>query len=124
MSKYLQAMRAGDDYNLKLTVTAINTLPVDITGYKFYFTVKSSFDETDLNAVLQFSTTAGDNPNDDIPNGVCYLSVPAALTKVIPQGKYFWDIQQTVGTKITTLLPPPVDFEDLLIVVPEVTKAL
>lgn len=124
MAKYLPDMRVGDEYNITLTVNDTNNVAVDITGYEFWFTMKTAFEDLDNAAVLQFKTTAGDNVNDDVVNGICYLTVPASMTKVVPVGKYFYDIQQKVGTSITTVLPPVEDYKDKISVVPEVTKAI
>lgn len=124
MAKYLPDMRAGDDYNIKLRILDNNSNVVDITGYKFWLTLKSSFEETDNLAVLQFNTIAGYNNNDDPTQGICYLAVPAALTKPIAAGSYYYDIQQEVGTNVTTVLPPVADYKDKIIVVPEVTRAI
>jgi len=124
MAKYIPDLRAGDDYNLKLTVNDIAGLPVDITGYKFWLTLKSSYEDLDSAAVLQFSTTVGDNADDVALSGICHITVPASLTKPIPAGKYFYDIQQKVGTNLTTVLPPIADYKDKVIVIPELTISI
>ena len=124
MAKYLPDMRAGDDYNIQLRILDNNSNVVNITGYKFWLTLKSSFEDTDASAVLQFSSVAGYNENDQPTQGICYLAVPAALTKPIVAGSYYYDIQQEVGINVTTVLPPVVDYKDKIIVVPEVTRAV
>lgn len=125
MSNYIHIMRAGDDYNLKL-VAELDGVPIDITGYKYWFTVKSAFSNLDSEAVLQFPTVVGDNPNDVAASGVCYISIPGAITKNITAGSYFYDIQQLAGINggISTVLPPATDYKDKLIVIPEVTQAI
>jgi hypothetical protein len=124
MAKYIPDLRAGDDYNIKLVVNDIAGLPVDITGYKFWLTLKASYEDLDIAAVLQFSTTVGDNVNDIALSGICYITVPASVTKTIPAGKYFYDIQQKVGTSLTTVLPPIADYKDKVVVIPELTIAI
>ena len=126
MSNYLPDMRAGDDYNIQLTVNDLAGVPVNITGYKFWFTVKTSFSDLDANAIFQFVTTVGDNANDVALSGICFISVPAAVTKLIAAGSYFYDIQQKAGVSggLTTVLPPTSDYKDKLVVIPEITRAI
>ena len=124
MAKYLPDMRAGDDYNVKLVIKDVAGVAKDITGYKFWLTLKASISDADAAAALQFSTTAGDNVNDDIANGICYMAVPAIMTKGIIPGEYRYDIQQRVGTALSTVLPPIADYKDKLIVIPEITRAI
>lgn len=124
MAKYIHDFRAGDDYSLKLTCKDNAGLPANITGYKFWFFLKSNFEDLDNAAVLQFSTTAGDNVNDDVVNGICYIYVPSTLTKTIPTGKYFYEIQQkTLSGAIATVVPPVEDYKDKVFVAPELIKA-
>jgi hypothetical protein len=125
MSAYIQDMRVGDDYKFSIVRQGLDTLPLDITGYKFWITLKRSFDDLDADAVLQFSVTAGDNAGDDLLNGLCIVHIPASITKDVPVGKYFWDIQESaLGGQITTVLPPLADYKDKINVYPEVTRAI
>lgn len=124
MAKYLPDMRQGDDYNVKLVIKDVAGVAKDITGYKFWLTLKASISDADAAAALQFSTTAGDNVNDDLLNGICYMAVPAVMTKIVLPGEYRYDIQQRVGNSLTTVLPPIADYRDKLTVVPEITKSI
>lgn len=125
MSSYLPDMRAGDNYKIKLTITDSLLIPIDITGYKFWLTLKSAFTDLDVASVLQFTTTVGSNVNDVALSGVCIIDVPAASTKSIAEGNYFYDIQQiTPLGDITTVMPPVADYKDRIKVVPEVTIAI
>jgi hypothetical protein len=124
MAKWIPDFRVGDDYNIKLTVNDVAGIAVDITGYKFWLTLKASYDNSDAQAAMQFVTTVGDNVNDEALNGICYLTVPASVTKQVPVGRYYYDIQQKVGSSITTVLPPIADYKDKVVVVPEVTEAI
>jgi hypothetical protein len=116
MAKYLPDMRAGDDYSLKLVVTAADGTPANIAGYVYTLKFKSSYDTTE-NALL-FTTTAGSNANDSIANGICYIAVPASVTAGVTQGSYFYEVAQRVGTALTTVLPPVADYKDRIKVVP------
>jgi len=125
MAKYLPDMRVGDDYSIQLTVNNTDTTPVDVTGYKFWLTLKADYTLDDTLAALQFSTTAGDNANDDLLNGKVFLYVPGSLTKTVLPGQYYYDIQQKSSTGgLSTVLPPIADYRDRLLVVPEVTQTI
>lgn len=130
MAKYLDDLRVGDDFLQKITVSkpvnGVDT-PVDLTGYKFWITVKTNVADLDADAVLQVSTTAGDHPADDEVNGIVYLYIPASVTKTVPAGEYFYDVQMMQpgggSTGITTLVPPPACYDDKLTFYPEITRA-
>jgi hypothetical protein len=125
MSNYLPNIRAGDDYSIKLIVQKPDLTLQNITGYKFWLTLKTSFALNDAEATLQFITTVGSNPNDNAAAGECYIYVSGAQTKTIPAGSYYYDIQQkTLDGGITTIVPPIEDYKDKIIVVPEITKAI
>jgi hypothetical protein len=125
MAKYIHDFRVGDDYSLKLTCNDSTGTAIDITGYKFWLTLKTSFDDLDVDAVLQFMTTVGDNVDDDAENGIAHIYVPNVLTKDIPTGKYYYEIQQsTPSGTIMTVIPPVVDYKDKVFVAPELTRAI
>jgi hypothetical protein len=123
VAKYIDDMRIGDEFNLELRLTDLAGSPQNITGYKFWITLKTSLDDADIDAVLQFSSTAGNNVNDDIVGGIAYLCVPSSMTKLIPAGAYFYDVQYAIGTTVSTIVPPVADYKDKVLVVPEVTRA-
>jgi hypothetical protein len=125
MAKYLPDFRVGDDYPIELTIKDLNGNAQNITGYKFWLTLKSSFDLDDASAELQFISTVGDNPNDQPLSGICFLYVPASITKDIPAGSYYYDIQQKAGVNggLSTVIPPVVDYKDKVIVVPQITRS-
>lgn len=125
MSNYLPNMRVGDDYSIKLIVQNPDKTPQNITGFKFWLTLKTSFALDDAAATLQFITTVGHNPNDNAAAGECYIYIDGEQTKTIPAGSYYYDIQQkTLDGGITTIVPPIEDYKDKITVVPEVTRAI
>jgi hypothetical protein len=125
MAKYIHDFRVGDDYSLKLTCNDSTGTAIDITDYKFWITLKSSFDDLDSEAVLQFVTTVGDNADDDPLNGIAHIYVPNGITKSIPSGKYFYEVQQkTASGAIKTIVPPVEDYKDKVFVAPELTRAV
>lgn len=117
-SRHLPNMRIGDDYVLRLTYP----FGTDITGFKFYLTLKASFDDAD--AALQTSWVAGENTIDEPLIGICFLSVPAIITASIKRGSYFYDLQViTTSGAIETIAPPMDDYKHKIIAVPSVTLA-
>ena len=106
----LETLYRGDTRVLRFTVTD-GAAVKDITGYKFFCTIKVNQDDADSAAVLQVSTTAGDNQwdedNDDVANGKCYLVLSSTDTNGLTPGeRYFYDLQRVApGTpvKVKTL---------------------
>lgn len=120
MATYLQDIRQGDDYVVKLNFGTTN----NITGFEFWLTLKSDFDLPDSDAALQFMTTAGDYVGDDPLHGIAYLVVPAAITGDTEAGCYYYDLQCKTPTGLITTIVPPVDrYKDRITIAPEVTKA-
>jgi len=81
--------------------------PYDITGVQVDFTLKKCTDDLDLDAVVQFSTIAGSDTNDDVVNGVMYITLPSDVSATLSPAEYYFGFQKTVtGTppEITTLL--------------------
>ena len=118
--KYIPNIRAGDNYLLEIKYNN----GTNITGYKFWLTLKAKFTDGDALAILQATTTAGDYPTDDPLNGICYLSVASAITAGLPIGNYYFDLQAKSATdEIATLLPPIDDYRSKITVVPQVTNA-
>jgi hypothetical protein len=118
MAKYIEDFRQGDTVKLKI----VYDTTTDVTGFKYWFTVKTSFDDPDTAAVMQVETTAGDHVDDDLVNGVIYIVAPASSTAAIPTGKYYYDIQElSLSGEIRTLVPPIEDYKDKVFVSPQVT---
>ena len=120
MANYLEDIRQGDDYTLKVNFGAN-----DITGFEFWLTLKNDFEDTDANAVLQVTSVAGSDPGDDPTHGIAYIRILASQTKQIIPGSYIYDLQvKTTSGLINTIIPPNSDYKDRVKVIPEVTKAI
>lgn len=118
MAKYIADFRQGDTVKIKVAYDTAT----DITGYKYWFTVKTSFDDADASAVMQVETTAGDYAEDDPSNGVAYIVAPSTATTPIPSSKYYYDVQElSPGGEVRTLVPPIADYKDKIFVAPQVT---
>lgn len=120
MATYLQDIRQGDDYVIQFDYGTDN----DITGFEFWLTIKESFDDIDASAILQYSTTAGDDPSDDPTHGTAVMRVPASITKEAITGSYYYDVQVRSPTgQVATIVPPVEDYKDKIMIAPEVTRA-
>jgi hypothetical protein len=134
MANHLPNMRVGDEYTLKIVIKKEDGTAQDITGYKFWITLKGGADlataaaVADIDAGLQHETTAGDQTDDDLIGGVAYLVIPSTVMQNVVAGDYFYDVQAKKpganGEGIITLLPPITDVEDVLTVYPDITKAV
>lgn len=120
MSAVIPDFRQGDTYRIKLQYPE----GTDITGYKFFLTLKAEFADEDPGA-LQVSTTAGDDWADEPEEGLAYLTAKAEETAEVPAGKYYWDIQEiTADGDIRTLAPDVANYKSRVTVVPQVTEAV
>ena len=119
MSDYIRDFRQGDSKVIKIDYG----IGVDITGWKFWFTMKTELDSS--NIITQISTIAGDDTNDDVANGIVYITIDSLTSYSIPAGKYYYDVQVSKGGNppfIKTILPPIEDYKDRITVVPGLTK--
>lgn len=121
MAKHLPSIRQGDDYKFAVNFPA----GTNITGVRFFLTLKNGFDDLDSAAVLQHTHTAGTGADDDALNGSCVFAVPAAITATIPAGAYFYDFQAVfTNDEVLTLAPPIEEYKVKLSVIPQVTRAI
>lgn len=86
--KNLPSLVRGDDWVIKLTLTSEGSA-IDITGHKFWLTLKSSIDDADPGALQVSVTGAG----ADALNGVVYVVAPRADTQNVAPTTYYYDIQ-------------------------------
>ncbi|NOQ30265.1 MAG: hypothetical protein GQ570_03985 [Helicobacteraceae bacterium] len=87
----LPAIHQNDYRNHKVTVSGTNNSIIDVTGDKFWLTIKEDPEaEDDASAAYQVSVVAPADANSQA--GEAYL--PITLVDVnIPAGTYFYDIQ-------------------------------
>lgn len=94
----LKPFRSGNSRNLRITIRDKTTkLPIDVTGDKFYFTVKDSLGMDDAAAALQVSAVAP--VGTDATGGIAVIPVPSASTAPVEPGSYLYDI---VWLKLTS----------------------
>lgn len=88
----------GDYYSFTFEIyDEITNKPVDITDYKFYFTLKTGLDVADASATLQKNWTSHTSPIE----GITSLELTVAETNAITAGNYIYGISylDDSGTK-------------------------
>lgn len=99
-SKNLDPLVRGDDWTINLTITSAGAV-VDVTGYTFYFTLKSDIDANDPGELQVTALPSG----ADATNGIVNIDVPAATTTTLTPQTYNYDVQQIDNTgNVRTLL--------------------
>lgn len=93
----------GDDLPFTLYFTDDDDLPIDISTWDFFYTVKEAFADADTEAKVQlqpsdFTVSNGDGTNDKLT-----FLVPKASTAVMDAGDYYQDLQTIRSTLVTTL---------------------
>jgi hypothetical protein len=83
----LQTYR-GDDLGIKLVFQDTDEVPIDITSWTIFLTIKKTKDRTDAAAVIKMDKT--NIPNPEL--GIVWITVPNTLTKNLI-GSYWYDIQ-------------------------------
>jgi len=119
MSDYITDFRQGDTKVIKIDYGT----GVDITGWSFIFTIKKDLESSTI--IAQIKTTAGDDTNDDILNGLAYITLDSDTSFTINPGSYYYDVQVNKGgapAVIKTILPPITDYKDKINVVAGATK--
>ena len=134
MANYCDDLRQGDERILKIDLSGLDDKGVriapatNLTGYKFWFTLKKDLLDLDSAAAVQVSTVAGDNENDTPIDGIVFLTLSSSVLANVLPGTYFYDLQMkrpgSDGEGIKTILPPIYDPIDPIIVYPQVTRAI
>ena len=95
----------GDNKSFTLHFTDANGDPIDITGWKIYFTMKRTLIQSDAEADLKQDTTEHDDPE----NGLTSIHLSNGQTDLLEAGElpteYFYDIQvkKTDGSILTVV---------------------
>lgn len=120
MSQFLPDIRQGDRYEISIRYPT----GTNLTGYRFWFTLKRQLEDADNAAVLQVVCNAGDGQHDEPTNGLVIISALEALTGDTPKGTYYWDVQSRgPDGQVKTIAPPAEFYDDKIRVVPQVTRA-
>lgn len=78
----------GETKRYGINVT-FNDVPLNISGGKFYFTIKKDYSDTDENAVVQIMNDTFTSPL----SGEAEIVLPSTTTSAIPIGDYVYDIR-------------------------------
>jgi hypothetical protein len=96
----------GDTFSVKLEFTDTNNVPVDITGWTIFFTVKRL--KTDVDAKAVISKTITDIPSPTL--GIYTLTVLASELNTF-EGAYYYDFQiKLLDGKIYTVTSGSITF--------------
>lgn len=98
-------IKRGDSKSYTLFFTDENSVPLDITGYTLFFTVKEKLDDVDTSAKISYTITTFTSPT----TGEAVINLTPSNTNLI--GSYLFDIQikDTAGN-ITTILEGIINF--------------
>lgn len=105
----------GDDVEYKLSFFSDTeqTIPLNITGYKIFFTMKPDMDVMDSQAALTKVLTT----HSSATAGRTVLSLTNSDTYKLNPGNYYYDIQTKDGSgKVKTVVV------DKVLVLPDVTR--
>lgn len=99
-AKDLSPLVRGDDWKIRVVITE-NNVPLNITGYEYWFTMKKSIDSPDPGEVQVVVTPSEENAS----SGILDITVSHYNTSNIPTGNYYYDLQQIApSTEIKTIL--------------------
>lgn len=87
----------GDTETVQVTMTSDGTTPVNISGRTYASQLRTSPDITAIAATATCTIT-------DAANGVMQVVYTATSTAALDPGYYYWDLQETNGTTVTTVL--------------------
>lgn len=94
-------VRVGDTESLTLNLQNSDGTPINVTGRTYAAQIRSTPDST---TVLASFTCAISNA----AGGVVTATLPASTTAALTPGVAVFDLQETNGTVVTTLLAGPV----------------
>jgi hypothetical protein len=93
----------GDTWVFKFYIQTSAGAPEDITGYDYWFTLKTNADDTDANAVVQVGPAVMGVV--DAVAGLVTITVTPNITEDVIPGSYFYDLQEVNDSnKVSTLL--------------------
>lgn len=105
----------GNDADFTLLVTDSDDEPIDLTDTTVYFTAKRKKTDTDAEAAVAVNVTSHTNPTE----GETKISIPAATTRELAIGDYFWDIQIIYESGVIQSC-----LYDILTVLPNITNRI
>jgi hypothetical protein len=88
----------GDTLDIPMTFTE-NDLPMNLTGYHVFFTVKKQLSDSDANAKIKLECSIADAVNGLV--NIPFISDP---TQNMEPGAYFYDIRLKYGSVVMSAL--------------------
>ena len=89
----------GDTWQFQVVITSdeAGVTPVNITGYTFAAQCRTAPDISAISGTATCTVTNG-------AAGELLVSWSATTTAAISPGLYYWDLQQTAGASVTTIM--------------------
>lgn len=87
----------GDTYLHSLSIKDSSNTAIDLSTRTYIAQIRQSSAASGAEASFAIDTT-------DAANGVIVLSLTASQTSSLKSGTYYYDLQETAGTVITTLM--------------------
>ena len=100
-ANYLLTLRTGDTETVSVTLQDSAGAPIDITGRTYAAQVRATADAASPLATFSCSIT-------NAASGQFACTLSAATTAALSTGVAVWDLQETNGSVVTTLLAGPV----------------
>lgn len=122
MSKYFRPIRVGREYPVVIDYARdCGGSAPSKAGHEWWFTLKRELSHTDAQAVLKKKSAEGTQADADKAVGIGRIPITSSDTATIPPGKYYWELSEVAPDgSVRTLLPPPEDYTDQIVVVPAV----
>jgi len=94
-----QVFTRGDTWQFQVVITSdeAGETPVNITGYTYACQVRTTPNIAAITATATCTVTDG-------PAGELLVSFAATVTDDVDEGKYYYDLQQTAGSSVTTIM--------------------
>ena len=102
MQEPLFEMFRGDDYALNLTITDDADTPIDVTGWRFWATLKLSSEMPDEEAPVKVDLSAQDGTG--ATQGLVNILLPHDQTANLMPTRYMFDVQAEHEGMITTVV--------------------
>lgn len=100
----LSPLVRGDDWTLKLVLTSDSSV-LNITGYTFWFTLKSNVEDADPGALQVTATPDISSSPTEASQGIIYIKASKTLTTNLTPGTFNYDVQQVDSSgNVQTLL--------------------
>lgn len=94
-------IRIGDTETVSVTILDENEQPVNISGRSYASQIRSTTDAATVLATFTCAIVSG-------PAGTLTATLSATTTAALTPGLAVWDLEETSGTTVTTLLAGPV----------------